>query len=173
MTMIPKKTKISPNKRDIRLILDNIRSVHNVGSIFRTAETLGISTIYCLDTTPAPHDRFGRKRQDLAKVALGAEELILWEHQLGSGESLIKKLKKERFKIIALEQASNSIDYKKLKITRGLNRIAIILGNEVDGVSNKLLKLSDIIAEIPLRGKKESLNVSVAAGVFLYRLFDN
>lgn len=155
-------------KRDIRLVLDNIRSVYNVGSIFRTAETLGISRIYCLGTTPAPLDRFGRKRSDLAKVALGAEEIIPWEYT-ESCLSLLKKLKKENFQIIALEQADKSVDYKKVKVK---TKAVIILGNEVEGVSSKLLKLANTIAEIPMAGKKESLNVSVATGVFLFRLLD-
>ncbi len=156
-------------KRDVRLLLDNIRSVHNVGSIFRTAETLGISRIYCLGTTPTPVDRFGRKRTDFAKVALGAEGMVLWEHVAGNGIDLIKKLKKESFEILALEQARASTDYKKVEVS---DKTLIILGSEIGGVSGGLLKASDVIAEIPLKGKKESLNVSVAAGIFLYRVID-
>ncbi|MCX6716182.1 MAG: TrmH family RNA methyltransferase [Candidatus Taylorbacteria bacterium] len=155
-------------KRDVRLLLDNIRSVHNVGSIFRTAETLGISRIYCLGTTPVPVDRFGRKRKDLAKVALGAEDMIPWNH-LDNSRVLVKSLKRERFEIIALEQAKNSVDYKKIKAG---NKVLIIFGAEVEGVSQSLLNLTDVIAEIPIKGEKESLNVSVAAGIFLYRLID-
>jgi len=155
-------------KRDIRLLLDNIRSVHNAGSIFRTAETVGISKIYCVGTTPTPLDRFNRKRADFAKVALGAEELVLWEHvNQQTAPRLVRSLKKQGFKIIALEQDLASIDHRKMKPT---NRMLIILGNEVGGVSKFLLKSSDEIAEIPLKGKKESLNVSVAAGVFLFQL---
>jgi len=156
-------------KRDIRLLLDNIRSVHNVGSIFRTAETLGISRIYCLGTTPVPVDRFGRKRVDFAKVALGAEEIIPWEH-LDSADGLVGGLKKEGFQMVALEQSMYSVDYKKVEATP---KCLVILGAEVDGISDKLLKACDVVAEIPMAGKKESLNVSVAAGIFLYRLLDN
>ena len=168
----------STNSSMINLILDNIRSIHNVGSIFRTAETLGISKIYCIDTTPTPLDRFGNKRKDFAKVSLGAEDSIKWEHVENNGittnESLklIKKLRKQGYKIVALEQANNSVDYKDIKIKKEEN-VAIILGNEVDGVSKDLLKASDVIAEIPMKGKKESLNVSISAGIFLYRLLDN
>ena len=156
-------------KRHIHLLLDNIRSVHNVGSIFRTAETLGISNIYCGGTIPTPLDRFGRKRKDFSKVALGSEDLIAWEH-LADQASLIKRVKKEGFKIIALEQSKRSINYKKARPSR---KTLIILGNEVEGVSKSILKLTDTVAEIPMKGKKESLNVSVAAGIFLYRLLDN
>jgi 23S rRNA (guanosine2251-2'-O)-methyltransferase len=155
--------------RDARLLLADIRSVHNAGSIFRTAETLGISRIYCAGTTPSPVDRFGRKRQDFAKVSLGAEDMLAWEYA-ADAVVLAKKLKKEGYTLVALEQAAGSVDYKKIKASA---RTLIILGNEVDGVSKELLGLADIIAEIPQAGKKESLNVSVAAGIFLYRLLDN
>ncbi|MDE2188290.1 MAG: TrmH family RNA methyltransferase [Patescibacteria group bacterium] len=156
--------------RDTRLFLDNIRSVHNAGSIFRTAETIGVSKIYCGGTTPVPTDRFGRKRADFAKVALGAEEMIPWEHVTDDRTiRLVSELKKEGFTVIALEQAKNSVDYKTIKADK---RTLVILGNEVGGVSSELLKLADVVAEIPLIGQKESLNVSVAAGVFLFRLFD-
>ena len=154
-------------KRDIRLLLDDIRSVHNAGSIFRTAECVGVSRIYCVGATPAPLDRFGRKRSDFAKVALGAEDLVSWEHlDQSATPRLVRALKKQGFKIVALEQDARSIDYRKIKAA---NKMLVILGNEVGGVSKALLKLSDEIAEIPLKGKKESLNVSVAAGVFLFR----
>ncbi len=155
---------------DIRILLDNIRSVHNVGSVFRTAETLGVSRVYCLGTTPAPMDRFGRMRADLAKVALGGERMIPWEKvDQEAVVTFIKKLKDEGFTIMALEQGANSVDYKKVKPDE---KTLIILGNEVAGVSPELLKLADVIAEIPMKGEKESLNVSVAAGVFLFRLLD-
>lgn len=160
-------------KQDVRLLLDNIRSVHNVGSIFRTAETLGITRIYCGGTTPTPLDRFGRKRRDFSKVALGAEDCMEWEHVEDSTD-LVKRLKKDRFDVICLEQSGRSVDYKTVDIKNSLHdKALIILGAEVDGVAPELLELSDVIAEIPMRGKKESLNVSVAAGVFLFRIVDN
>ncbi len=153
---------------DIRLILDNIRSVHNVGSIFRTADAAGVTKLYLVQTTPAPIDRFGRARKDLAKVSLGAENSVAWEH-LDDADvvALIKSLKKEGFTIVALEQDKKSIDYRTLKID---DKIALILGNEVGGVSKELLERADAIIEIPMAGKKESLNVSVAAGVALFHL---
>lgn len=151
---------------DIRLLLDNIRSVHNAGSIFRTAETVGVSRIYCLGTTPVPVDRFGRKRQDFAKVALGAENMVPWEH-VEDAAALIKGLKKEGLEIIAIEQAPGSVSYDELG---PCYEALIVLGNEVGGISAPLLKLADIIAEIPLKGKKESLNVSVVAGIILYAI---
>ncbi len=165
--MIAKKVLPRP---ECRLLLDNIRSVHNVGSIFRTADTLGISHIYSIGTTPVPVDRFGRTRKDFAKVSLGAEDSVTWTHVPGEDAmDLIKKLKKEGFQIVALEQSLGSVDYKTLEVGP---RTLVILGNEVDGVAADLLRVSNVIAEIPLKGKKESLNVSVAAAVFLYRLLN-
>jgi tRNA G18 (ribose-2'-O)-methylase SpoU len=187
---------LGKQKLEVAIILDNIRSVFNVGSIFRTAETLGIKKIYCIGTTPTPVDRFGRRRKDFSKVSLGAEEIVGWEHIRNVGEEslnsgkieidtvmLINKLNKDGYKIIALEQSLRSVDYKKDLLqgifsnsvgeeTYSKGRVAIILGNEVSGVSSKLLKSADIIAEIPMLGKKESLNVAVAGAVFLFRILD-
>ncbi len=152
--------------KDVVLILDNIRSVHNVGSIFRTAETAGVAKIYCIGTTPVPLDRFGQKRKDFAKVALGAEDLVPWEY-VEVGEILIKKLKKADYDIVALEQDAKSVNFRKLKVGK---KVALIVGNEVGGVAKSLLKLADEIAEIPMQGKKESLNVSVATGIILFEI---
>lgn len=149
------------------LILDNIRSVENTGSIFRTADCLGVSKIILVGTTPAPIDRFGRKRRDFSKVSLGAEEFVPWE-QVSSISEELNKLKKERYKIIALEQDSNS---KKLEpSTKKLTKFVLIVGNEVEGVSKSILKLADQIVEIPMRGQKESMNVSVVTGIALFNL---
>ncbi len=153
-------------KKEIILILHDIRSAQNVGAIFRTAEAGGVSKIYLTGYTPAPLDRFGRKRSDVAKAALGAEDLVAWESKK-SLPALISKLKKEKFFIVALEQAENSVDYKKIKIE---NKTALIVGNEVLGLPKNILDKVDKIAEIKMLGKKESLNVSVALGVALYRI---
>ena len=155
----------TPNKQNV-LILNDIRSTHNVGAIFRTADACGISKIYLIGTTPAPIDRFGRERKDVAKTALGAEKTIPWEY-LKTITPLLTKLKKEKFEIIAIEQSKNSVDYKKVQLK---NNSAIILGNEVTGISKNILNKCDIIVEIPMMGKKESLNVSVATGVVLFRI---
>lgn len=158
------------NMPNTYLLLDNIRSVHNVGSIFRTADTIGIKKILCAGTTPTPIDRFGRKRKDFAKVSLGAEESVPWEYEKDAVE-FISKFKKEnpKAKIIALEQSGKSVDYKEISIDTDT---LIILGNEVDGLKKELLGMCDSIAEIPMKGQKESLNVSVSAGIFLFRLLD-
>lgn len=148
------------------LILPDIRSAINVGAIFRTADAVGISKIYLTGYTPRPTDKFGRIQKDIAKSALGAEGFVEWEYQK-SLVSLISKLKKQGFHIIALEQNKRAIDYRKIKIS---GKIAIILGPEVTGLPKNILDKSDTIVEIPMYGKKESLNVSVACGVALFRI---
>jgi len=151
------------------VILHNIRSVHNVGSVFRTSDAMGVSKIYLTGYTPTPLDRFGRERKDVAKSALGAQKSVEWEY-VKSASVVVKKLKKEKFEIVAVEQSSQSIDYKKF-ITK--QNVAFLFGNEVRGVSKSLLKKCDKIIEIPMRGKKESLNVSVSAGIVLFRVLDH
>ncbi|MEK7461652.1 MAG: TrmH family RNA methyltransferase [Patescibacteria group bacterium] len=153
-------------KRTSVIILENLRSIENTASIFRTADGFGVSKIILIGTTPAPIDRFGRKRQAFAKVSLGAENTIDWEHRQEIG-SIIDNLKKEGFLVIALEQTPHSVDLKSLTKS---NKFAIIAGNEVTGVSKKTLGMADVVAEIPMLGQKESLNVSVATGVALFVL---
>ncbi len=155
-------------KQENILILNDIRSVENVGAMFRTADAAGIDKIYLTGYTPTPLDRFGRKRGDLAKSALGAEEFVAWE-QKKSAVTLLNQLKKDNFLIIGIEQAENSVDYKKVKLQA---KNAFIVGTEVTGIPKNVLKKCDVIAEIPMRGKKESLNVSVALGVALFRILD-
>lgn len=152
----------------VYVILNDIRSIHNVGSIFRTSDAVGVSKIFLTGYTPTPHDRFGRPRKDLAKVALGAEESIPWEYEK-SALALIKKLKKEGVMVVAIEQSSRSVNYKKVVIKYP---VAFVYGNEVDGIAPSILKECDAVAEIPMAGKKESLNVSVSAGITLFGMLD-
>jgi 23S rRNA (guanosine2251-2'-O)-methyltransferase len=156
------------NNKQNFLILNDIRSVENVGAMFRTADAVGIDKIYLTGYTPTPLDRFGRKRGDLAKSALGAEEYVIWEYKK-TIIPLINKLKKDGFKIIAIEQDERSVDYKKVKVG---DKNAFIVGTEVTGIPKNILNKCDLIAEIPMRGKKESLNVSVAFGVALFRILN-
>lgn len=153
-------------KQENILILHDIRSVENVGAMFRTADAAGIDKIYITGYTPAPLDRFGRKRGDLAKSALGAEEFVAWE-QKKTLAPLLAKLKKERYLIIGLEQDKRSIDYKKVKLSE---KNVFLVGTEVTGIPKNVLSKCDVIAEIPMRGKKESLNVSVSLGIALFRI---
>lgn len=148
------------------LILENLRSVENTGSIFRTAEGLGVSKIILVGTTPAPVDRFGRKRADFAKVSLGSEDMIEWEYAK-SIKPVLKDLREQDFQIIALEQTKESVDIKKFK---PVEQFALIVGNEVDGVSKEALEMANVTIEIPMQGQKESLNVSVSTGIALFTL---
>ena len=148
------------------VILDNIRSVYNVGSIFRTSDALGVDKIYLCGCTPTPTDRFGRARKDLAKVALGAEKDIAWEY-IKETKEIIKKLKKDGFQIIAVEQDKKSVNFKKIMPKYP---VGIVMGNEVGGIDKITLGLCDLIAEIPMVGDKESLNVSVSFGIAGYQI---
>lgn len=152
------------------LILNDIRSVINVGAIFRTADAIGINQIILAGVSPTPIDRFGRVRADFSKASLGSEYSITWE-QAENIIKTIKDLKKQGYTIIAIEQSEMSIHFKKYKLKKN-EKIVIIPGNEVDGVPKQILKLADIILELPMRGVKESLNVSVATGIILYHLLD-
>jgi len=148
------------------LVLCDIRSNENVGSLFRTADAIGIEQIILAGITPTPIDRFGRAVGAIAKTALGAEKTIPWEKTLSLVEVLVK-LKKGGYQIIAIEQAKNSTDYRNVPIAFP---VVFVLGNEVEGLSEEILSLVDIVAEIPMNGTKESLNVAVAGGVALFRM---
>lgn len=149
-------------------VLCDIRSIHNVGSIFRTADAAGVEKLYLCGITPSPLDRFGHARMDFVKVSLGAEDSVPWE-KIPSVTELIQKLKKDVFTIVCLEQTAQSIPHTDKRMHMQKN-IALIVGNEVRGLSEDVLKLSDYIIEIPMRGKKESLNVSVSFGIAVYEL---
>lgn len=150
----------------VAVLLHDIRSTHNVGSIFRTSDALGVNKIFMSGYTPTPIDKYGRARKDIAKVALGAEKTIPWEYSEDPNK-IIKKLKTDGFSVIAIEQSESSMDYKKVKFKYP---VLFVVGNEVDGVDRKILSLCDVVAEIPMKGEKESLNVSVAFGVAVSRI---
>lgn len=156
--------------REISVILHNARSVHNVGSIFRTADAAGVKKIYLCGITPTPLDRFGKWRKDFTKVSLGAERFVEWEKRQTTSR-LIDELKDEGFKIFAVEQSKKSVPYYNLKpIT---HKLVLVLGSEVKGLPSSILKRADKILEIPMRGEKESLNVAVAFGIVIYGLLYN
>ncbi|MEI8269837.1 MAG: TrmH family RNA methyltransferase [bacterium] len=155
-------------KQNNILILPDIRSALNVGAIFRTADAVGIDKIYLVGVTPRPNDQFGRVQKDISKSALGAEKTVSWEFKK-SLPVLISKLKKDGYKIIAIEQDEKAIDYKKVKIGE---KNTFIIGTEVFGIPKNILQKCDVIAEIPMKGEKESLNVSVACGVALFRILN-
>lgn len=150
------------------LILENIRSAQNVGAMFRTADAVGVDVVYLIGYTPAPIDRFGRPQKEIAKSALGAEKTVSWK-QVASVCDLIRGLQQQGAQVIALEQCAQAVDYKTVVPSENA---ALIVGNEIDGVSPEALGLADVCIEIPMHGSKESLNVSVATGIALFRLFD-
>lgn len=147
--------------KELVVVAHNIRSMHNVGSIFRTAEGAGVAKLYLTGYTPYP------PRPEIAKVALGSEKRLPWEKIRRVGD-LVRDLKQDGYSILALEQDARSINYRKFKPTK--SKVALIVGNEVRGVSKPLRNISDVIIEIPMKGRRKSLNVSVAFGVAAYEL---
>ena len=155
-------------KNDVFIVLYNVRSVQNVASIFRTVDCLGIPNIFLVGYTPTPVDRFGRARKDFTKVSLGAEQTVAWK-QFATMSQVLRAFKEREVFTIAVEQATGSKDYKKIKPQFP---VAFIFGNEVEGIPEKILTQCDVVAEIPMHGKKESLNVSVAAGIALAQMLN-
>jgi len=157
------KTITNLNTNIMVLIANDIRSAWNVGSFFRTADGIGISKIYLTGYTATPeNDR-------VIKTSLGAEKFIPWE-KYRNGWRLVDKLKKEGFYIVALEQTKNSIDITKFKPKFPL---ALIVGNEIRGVTKGLLDRADKKVAIPQYGHKESLNVAVAFGIAVWQITKN
>lgn len=150
--------------KEIVVVLPDIRSAYNVGSIFRTSDASGVSKIYLSGYTPTPLNKFNKPQSQIAKTALGAEKTVPWEY-FKSHTVLLNKLKKLGFKIVAVEQTEKSIDYKTFKLSE---KIVFIFGNEVDGLPKTILNKADICVELPMNGAKESLNVSVTAGIVLF-----
>jgi 23S rRNA (guanosine2251-2'-O)-methyltransferase len=148
-------------KQPIIVVLENIRSAYNVGSVFRTADAFLLEAIYiCGYTAYPPH-------KEIKKTALGADETVRWKHFKQIGDAL-SELKEEGYKLYAVEQARNSIPLQQWKT--GDEKRAIIFGNEVTGVEQTTIEASDGCIEIPQLGMKHSLNISVAAGIVLWEL---
>jgi tRNA G18 (ribose-2'-O)-methylase SpoU len=174
------------NDAKIYLILHNVRSCYNVGAIFRTADAAGVSKIYLCGYTPTPetdNTKFQmsnvksntksefQNHDKIAKTALGAEKNVPWE-KFKQTWRLLKQLRDNELQIIALEQNRKSKNLFDFKPT--LNKsLALLVGHERKGLSKKILEYVDDIVEIPMYGKKESLNVAVATGIALYQLVDH
>jgi len=150
-------------KTPIIIVLDNIRSLNNIGSVFRTADAFLIEKIYlCGITAKPPH-------KDIHKTALGATDSVDWEYAENTLE-LIEKLKSENIKVISIEQAEDSVSLEKF-ITQENTSYALIFGNEVKGVSQEVVSASDVVIEIPQIGTKHSLNISVSCGIVVWDLY--
>jgi len=161
-----KPSTIRAMKRQVYIMLDNIRSAHNVGSIFRTSDGAGVSKIYLVGYTPAPIDRFGRPQPEIEKTSLGASLTIPWEQVAdASVPETLEALKAHGFAVVAVEQTPKSVSLYDYTTTE---KVCYIFGNEIDGVSQTILDLADTIVEIPMHGQKESLNVGVSVGVVLF-----
>ena len=150
-------------KTPIIVILDNVRSLNNIGSIFRTSDAFLIKKIYlCGITATPPH-------KDIQKTALGATETVEWEYVEDALE-IVDTLKSKEVKIFSVEQAENAVMLNNFLPEKGIT-YAFIFGNEVKGVQQKLVSISDSVLEIPQLGSKHSLNISVSAGVVLWDVF--
>jgi len=162
------------NKSKIVLVVHNIRSALNVGSLLRTADGLGVEMVYLTGYSPYPEARGDvrlphvrlRATKQIRKTALGAEETVKWAHYPGVSD-LIDRLKENNFTVVALEQTKSS---QKLPDFKLKGNSALIVGNEVDGLDEETLSLVDSQVEIPMLGQKESFNVAVAAAIALYHL---
>ncbi|MBW1294459.1 RNA methyltransferase [Aquimarina litoralis] len=150
-------------KTPLIIILDNIRSLNNIGSVFRTADAFLIEKIYlCGITATPPH-------KDIQKTALGATDTVEWEHKKSTLE-LVDQLQQENVQILSIEQAENAVMLNEFH-PQPDQKYAIIFGNEVKGVQQDVVSKSDIVLEIPQYGTKHSLNISVSAGVVVWDLF--
>lgn len=161
-------------KPQLVLVVDNVRSAHNIGSIFRSCDGLGVNHVYLSGYSPYPKNINDTRLPHLArrtdaaihKTALGAEKTVAWTH-FADSLKIIKKLKAQNYQIVALEQTDKSINLSSLGPRKA---IALVVGNEIKGLSQEVLKAADIRVQIPMLGQKESLNVAVAAAIALYHL---
>ncbi len=151
---------MSIDKEKFILILPNIRSGHNVGAMFRTADGCGVNKIYLVGYTPCP------PHTQVDKVSLGAEKVVPWEHYKQTTR-LLKKLKSEGYKIVGLEKTKNSVS---IYTWQPEAPIALIVGNEKTGITKNILQYCDAVVHLPMAGIKKSLNVSIAGGVAMYEI---
>lgn len=149
-------------KTPLVLVLDNVRSMNNVGSAFRTADAFALEKVYLCGITATPPHR------EIQKTALGAEQAVAWEHAADTA-ALCKKLKAEGYLVLAVEQAEGSIMLQHFKPAPN-QKYALVFGNEVFGVEDTVMELADGCLEIPQYGTKHSLNISVSIGVVVWQL---
>ncbi len=150
------------SKPPLYVICHNIRSLYNVGAIFRTCDGAGVDKLFLGGYTGHP------PRKEISKTALGAEEFLSWQHYKNTS-LIIKRLREQKVNIIALEQDRRSIPYYNFKAVFPL---ALIIGNELRGLSKRMLSKADQVIEIPMLGQKNSLNVAVALGIVLYKIVE-
>jgi len=153
---------INEQRWNVALVLDNIRSQHNIGSVFRTADAFMVEAIHLCGICATPPNK------EIHKAALGATESVPWKYHETTSQA-INELKEQGYKIVLVEQTSHSIAIHEFNSLKG--PIALVFGNEVNGVSDEILTLADYAIEIPQFGSKHSFNVSVCAGIILYDFF--
>lgn len=164
LNRISKEEFKASKKLPLIVILDDIRSQHNTGSIFRTADAFRVGSIHLCGITACPPNK------EIEKSALGATDSVDWEYFNSASESILE-LKKKNFTIIGIEQSHNSVDFKEIKPASYENPLAIVLGNEVFGINDKIIPLCDFIIELPQHGTKHSLNVSICAGISIWEIY--
>lgn len=150
-------------KIPVRVVLDNVRSQNNIGSVFRTADAFRLEGIYLCGITATPPHR------EIHKTALGATESVPWEYREET-VTAIDELREKGYRIVAVEQTEGSIPLNELRLTKG-EKLALVFGHEIRGVDQKVVDMSDQIIEIPQFGTKHSLNISVAAGIVIWEVF--
>lgn len=154
---------IKKNKIKIVVVLDNIRSMHNIGSIFRTCDALGVKSIILCGICAVPPNK------EIHKTALGATESVPWQYFKNTHEAIMD-LKNKNYEIVCMEQTDNSISLTNFIPVK--NKVGLILGNEVNGVDSEIIKLSSSIIEIKQYGIKKSINVGIAAGIALWSILN-
>lgn len=152
----------SADKIPVIIVLDNIRSAHNIGSVFRTADAFLIEKIYLCGICAQPPDK------QIRKTAIGATETVMWEY-VEDAVTLVEKLKREKVKILSIEQAEQAVYLQDFEPEIGIT-YAVVFGNEVKGVSQDIVSISDDVIEIPQKGSKHSFNISVSAGIVCWDL---
>ena len=150
-------------KTPVVVVMDNIRSLHNIGSVFRTADAFRLEAIYLCGITGTPPNK------EIHKTALGSTESVDWKYFEKTSEG-IQILKKNNFMICAVEQAEGSVSLDEFFVPEN-KKLALVFGNEVNGVDEDIMKMADICIEIPQYGFKHSLNISVSAGIVLWDIF--
>ena len=153
----------SMEKIPIVVLLDNVRSLHNVGSVFHSADSFCVEKIFLTGITGTPPHR------EIQKTALGATESVTWEYAEDSAD-VVRKLKLLGYQIVVVEQTSTSLALQQFEPTSGM-RYCLVFGNEVEGVRNEVIQHADMAIEIPQAGTKHSLNISVCAGIVLWEVF--
>lgn len=150
-------------KIPVCIVLDNVRSLHNVGSAFRTADAFRVEKLWLTGITGQPPHR------EIEKTALGSTASVTWQYQ-ESAKACVEELKRQGWKIVVIEQTTESSPLHKFEFARG-QRLCLVFGNEINGVSDEVIALADAAIEIPQSGTKHSLNISVCVGIVVWQLY--